>query len=383
MSKDSKNDLDLLTATPALPPTQAGPPSVRRRLGELLVEAGFLTSRDLEAGLASQSLSGGPVSHGGRHKIGQILLDAGMINDAQLTQALGQQLSVPFVSLKHVDFSAALLARVPAELAQAHTMLPVFLRTTKTAGTKIGVETLYVAMEDPTNQEALLEVSMRAGLPVKPMIASPGDLHRAIRAFYFGEHGDPETHAEAHPPQDKSAEATFRRQAAQTLTGHRAVNLPPKPPPPKISHAPNPPAISAPPPAPAAPPPAQVAHAAPPPPASPSPRTPIIDDDEAPEIEVGEIEISLRGSERASAGDNGNITLLDGTSVSLPRRNRASERPPAPEMAVSHSATRELLLRLRVEGGDTGKVTAAILGLLISRGLISEADLHAELKKSI
>ena len=52
-------------------------------------------------------------------------------------------------------------------------------------------------------------------------------------------------------------------------------------------------------------------------------------------------------------------------------------------MTGSHSATRELLLRLRVEGGDTGKVTAAILGLLISRGLISEADLHAELKKSI
>jgi type IV pilus assembly protein PilB len=373
VAKDSKNDLDLLTATPALPPTQAGPPSVRRRLGELLVEAGFLTPRDLEAGLASQALSGGPISHGGRQKIGQVLLEAGMINDAQLTQALGQQLSVPFVSLKHVDFSAALLARVPAELAQAHTMLPVFLRTTKTAGTKVGVETLYVAMEDPTNQEALLEVSMRAGLPVKPMIASPGDLHRAIRAFYFGEHGDPDAHAEAHPPQDRSAEATFRRQAAQTLTGHKGVNLPPKPPPPKVSHAPSAPAMSAPPPAPAG-------HAAPP----PSPSPPIIDDDEAPEIEVGEIEISLRSApDRASPADSGNITLLDGTSVSLPRRTRASERPAAPEMPTSHPATRELLLRLRVEGGDAGKVTAAILALLISRGLIGEADLHAELKKSL
>ena len=306
-----------------------------------------------------------------------------MINDAQLTQTLGQQLSVPFVSLKHVDFSAALLARVPAELAQAYTMLPVFLRTTKASKTKPGIETLYVAMEDPTNQEALLDVSMRAGLPVKPMIASPGDLHRAIRAFYFGEHGDPETAPEAHAPPDRSPEATFRRQAAQTLTGGRALNLPPKPPPPKVSHAPAAPAVSSPPPH------AAPAVAAPPrpsaPPPAPSPRA-IVDDDEAPEIEVSEIEISLRGSERAPSdgnGTNGNITLLDGTSVALPRRNRPSERPPAPEPAALHTATRELLMRLRMEGGETGKTVAAIVHLLVSRGLLAEADLHAELKKML
>jgi type IV pilus assembly protein PilB len=370
VSKDSKNELDLLTATPPLPPTHPGPASVRRRIGELLVEAGFLAPRDLEAGLASQALTGGTMPGAGRRKLGQVLIEAGMISEAQLTQTLGQQLSVPFVSLKHVDFSAMLLAKVPAELAQAHTLLPVFLRSTKSSATKKVTDTLYVAMEDPTNQEALLEVSMRAGLPVKPMIASPGDLHRAIRAFYFGETGEPEPAPATHEVQivDRSPEAVQRRQAAQTMPGGRAVVVPPKPPPPKVavSNAPAPPAPHA-----------------PAPPAPPSPPRRSFDDDEAPEIEVSEIEIPLRGggSDRAPADKSGNITLLDGTSVALPRRTRASERPPAPDAAHAHAATRELLMRLRVEGGDNGKVIATLVQLLVARGLISEAELHAELKK--
>ena len=70
----------------------------RLRLGELLVQAKVLTQERLEDALALQRAQG--------RKLGQVLIDLGIVNETQLTQALGQQLSVPWVSLHHVDFSA-------------------------------------------------------------------------------------------------------------------------------------------------------------------------------------------------------------------------------------------------------------------------------------
>src|SRR5690606_11979497 len=45
---------------------------------------------------------------------------------------------------------------------------------------------LYVAIEDPSNQEALDEVADYSGLPVRPMIAPASDIRAAIRAYYLG-----------------------------------------------------------------------------------------------------------------------------------------------------------------------------------------------------
>ena len=45
-------------------------------------------------------------------------------------------------------------------------------------------ETLYVAMDDPTNEAALHEVARLAGLPARPMIASASDIRSAIRVYY-------------------------------------------------------------------------------------------------------------------------------------------------------------------------------------------------------
>src|SRR5262245_60262858 len=150
-----------------------GEPTPKRRvlLGELLVESKVITPEQLGEVLSSPRQEG--------KKLGQVLLERGWITEAQLTQTLSLQLSVPWVSLYHIDFSRQLLNRLSREIAEKYCLIPIFVRHVKGQG-----ETLYVAMDDPTNEMALQEVSRLAGLPARPMIASASDIRSAIRVYY-------------------------------------------------------------------------------------------------------------------------------------------------------------------------------------------------------
>ncbi len=141
------------------------------RLGELLVNAKLITTADLEAALSEQQATG--------DRLGAILVRRGLLSESQVTQILSQQLSIPWVSLHHIDWSEALLNMVPAEVAREMRIVPVYVRHVRRVG-----DVLYVAMEDPCAGSALQEVSTLSGLRVRPMIASPSDITRVLIAHY-------------------------------------------------------------------------------------------------------------------------------------------------------------------------------------------------------
>src|SRR3954466_7070236 len=143
----------------------------RVRLGELLVEAQIVSRAQLEEVLAAQKSDG--------RRIGTLLVDAGLVSETQVTQILSQQLSVPWVSLYHIDFSRQLLNLVTQELAERFCLVPIFVRKVRGLG-----QTLYVAMDDPSDEKAQSEVSQFSGLPVRAMIAPPTDIRSALRAYY-------------------------------------------------------------------------------------------------------------------------------------------------------------------------------------------------------
>src|SRR6266567_2106014 len=135
----------------------------RLRLGQLLVDAHIVAAEQLEQVLEQQKTDG--------RRLGTLLVENGLVTETQLTQTLSLQLSVPWVSLYHIDFSRQLLNMVPRELAERFASVPIFVRNVKKQG-----NSLYVAMDDPTNEAALTEISRAAGLPVKPMIACLTDI---------------------------------------------------------------------------------------------------------------------------------------------------------------------------------------------------------------
>src|SRR5258708_1652426 len=145
----------------------------RLRLGQLLVDAHIVSSEQLEQVLALQRSD--------VRRLGTLLVVSGLVTETQLTQILSQQLSVPWVSLYHIDFSRELLNLVPREIAEKYCLVPIYIRPVRGQG-----DTLYVAMDDPMNEEALRECAGSAGLPARPMIAAPSAIVKAIRLHYGG-----------------------------------------------------------------------------------------------------------------------------------------------------------------------------------------------------
>jgi len=186
----------------------------RVRLGELLVEAQIVSRAQLEEVLAAQKRDG--------RRLGTMLVEAGLVTETQVTQILSQQLSVPWVSLYHIDFSRQLLNLVSHQLAEKYCLVPIFVRRVRGLG-----ETLYVAMDDPSDEAAQREVGQWAGLPVRAMIAPPTDIRSAIRVYY-GVGKDTASLSEAVAEVDAETAAGNRSQDRAKSAPPRELDEPPQ-----------------------------------------------------------------------------------------------------------------------------------------------------------
>lgn len=315
----------------------------RIRLGELLVDAGLLSQATLAEALDRQKSD--------KRRLGELLVASGAVTEAQVTQVLSQQLSVPWVSLSHIDFSRQLLNLVPVETAQKYGVLPIYVRRGKNKE-----QTLYVAMTDPTETDALTEIAQHSGLPVKAMIAPPSDIHGAIRAYYLGLPPDEEP---LPPPPPLPAMARPKVEPVEL----EAEPLP-------DSFGPERSESGAP----------KAPGAAEAPPDSTVP-------------ESGDTEVPSRDSRipkpKRRTGEMVVVTLLDGTQIALPKRKPKEEREPG-EVGLT---AKDLVaaLRAHAKGADVSGVLgedaqwerlfAALLSLLMKKHLIHDWEFVRELKK--
>lgn len=328
--------------------------SGRVRLGELLVTANIISREQLEQALALQ--------RGSSDKLGKVLVDRGFVSETQVTQILSQQLSVPWVSLYHIDFSRQLLDLVPEDLADKYCLVPIFVRRVRGLG-----ETLYIAMDDPTDEVAQQAVAHWSGLPVRVMIAPPSDIRSAIRAYYGG------------GKSSASLSDAVRELDSEDGSSMRSPPLASAPPvgSPVAAAAVSEPA------------PSRQAVA---PPASASAAdvgAPVsIPPDDSPEIEAREI--SMPAPARGKPRKMITLTLLDGTHVNLPAR---SPVPRPSGQADPDLTARDLVAALRAvsHGADASEIFgekanweplfAALLALLLRKHLIADWEFVEEYRK--
>jgi type IV pilus assembly protein PilB len=347
--------------------------TTRVRLGELLVQAGALTQERLTEALRVQK------EEGGKRRLGKLLVENGFIDETSLTQQLGRHLSVPWVSLYHVDFSRQLLNLVPREVAESYGLIPVYVRHVRSQG-----ETLYVATDDPTNEDGLKRAAAYAGLPVRAMIASASDIRHAIRVYYGGERIGA---GPAVPPAPVIVDVTPRDAAPQSAARIDVVVAPP----PTVRAKPEPTAAPSIPERPVAPP-------APPVPAVAAVSAVVPTYDDSPEIEAVSIQIPPR---KAKKGRSIALTFLDGTTISLPSPRGARKSEPEPEEdAAAEPAehetqltARDLVAALRAvsqgaeptevlgENPRWEKLFAALLSLLLRKHLVADWEFVEEFKK--
>jgi len=139
----------------------------RKRIGEILVEAGLLDEDGLRAALLEQRRRGGP--------LGRALVDLKLVPEDTLVLALSRQLAVPTVDLDAIEIPQHVVELVPGELAETHGLMP-FAQPMKF---------LDVAMSDPNNLHVIDELRVRTHLNVRTHLAGPKAIERAL-AHYYG-----------------------------------------------------------------------------------------------------------------------------------------------------------------------------------------------------
>jgi type IV pilus assembly protein PilB len=147
---------------------------------DLLVKIQVLEERQHDAVLSrSRSSSGG-------HLVQQIA-EMGYATEGTVARAISVELGLPRIDLAMTPPEGAALALLDARTCADRFLLPVALRENG--------ELLWLAMADPTDQEAIALVRRKAQKRVRPAVAGPTEILRAIRTLYAAPgagHGQPE-----------------------------------------------------------------------------------------------------------------------------------------------------------------------------------------------
>jgi type IV pilus assembly protein PilB len=154
---------------PYAPTPASGGAQSRPRLGELLVQAGYITPPQLEGALREQSSWGG--------RLGQNLLAEGLIDEHALAATIARQLGLTVVDLEREPPPASAMRLLPLCVAERYGVLAIAV----VAGR------ILVACVDPTSNDAMREVRRTTGLVPHACVATASQIDRAVRRHYYGE----------------------------------------------------------------------------------------------------------------------------------------------------------------------------------------------------
>lgn len=138
----------------------------RKKLGDILIEAGLLTEDQLEQALAGQKNSG--------LKLGQFMVRQGIVSESQVISTVSRQLKIKKYAPDAYPVDIAIEHLIPADMAQKYQLAPL-----KKKG-----HLLTVAMTDPMDIDALDAIEALINTEVEPVICTEGELTQLISSIY-------------------------------------------------------------------------------------------------------------------------------------------------------------------------------------------------------
>jgi len=150
---------------------------VQKKLGEMLVDAGVITLDQLQEALERQRESG--------VRLGEAVVELEMSTEDQVQDVLADQLGIQKIDLYEERIDNDVAKMISADMISRHQALPV-----RQEGNEV-----IVAMVDPLNLLAIDDIRLSTGLDVVPRITSPHALKFAYDQM-FGVTAEAEKHME-------------------------------------------------------------------------------------------------------------------------------------------------------------------------------------------
>ncbi|MTN16337.1 type II secretion system protein GspE, partial [Turicibacter sanguinis] len=140
--------------------------SQKVRIGDKLVEKGYISREQLERALKLQNGTG--------KRIGEILIEQGIITPELLTSVLTELLDIDNISLTRSNINPDVIKLIPENICRRYKIFPF----------KIEGNKLLMAMADPQDRQAMQDAKRISGLDIIPYIATMGQVNQAIEIFY-------------------------------------------------------------------------------------------------------------------------------------------------------------------------------------------------------
>ncbi len=144
-----------------------------RALGRILTKMGILTRDKVHECLKIQQ------QRGGKQKLGEILLELGLVNEEDLGIALAGQRGMEFVKLDADEIPSDVIAYVPAQMAKTYRIVPIEYDK--------GQNELTVVLDSPDNFRATDDLSTLMGFSVKAKVTDEASLEKALNKYYSGQ----------------------------------------------------------------------------------------------------------------------------------------------------------------------------------------------------
>lgn len=138
----------------------------KKRIGDILIEQGLISEEQLKAGLDEQRKCG--------LQLGKCLTKLGFLSEAKLLDVLSAQLDVTHVVLENFAFSRELLRIIPEEMARKYKAIPLYEQD--------GMVTF--AMADPSNLRTIDHLKFKTGKEIEAVIATEKSILTAIDKNY-------------------------------------------------------------------------------------------------------------------------------------------------------------------------------------------------------
>ena len=149
----------------------------KKRIGEMLIDQGFITPDQLNEALEKQKTSGGK-------RLGRVLIEMGFIDEKKLTDILCCQFEVPFIKLDSIKLDEKVYEFLSEDQCKAYKIVPLYV-------SRDARQALVVAMADPTNVRLRDSIKFKVKRNVDVVMASEQDIKKTIDILYAG-HGPAE-----------------------------------------------------------------------------------------------------------------------------------------------------------------------------------------------
>jgi type IV pilus assembly protein PilB len=150
---------------PTTPSTPAHRATVR--LGDLLLQRGLINEEQLDHALAEHTMSG--------QRLGAEIVRLGMVTERQLIEVLADQLQLPVADLRSVTPEPEAVARIPEDVARRLEVVPLRMQG----------EVLEIAVADMLNDFLRSELEAAAGGRIVGVLAPPSEIRKALDRAYL------------------------------------------------------------------------------------------------------------------------------------------------------------------------------------------------------